>query len=500
MNSPILRISAVIGFAIFFTVLFYKQSLGLNLLLFEAAVIGMLFLFKRLTIDKEVLLVLGGTVVTAALVVIHNSVLSIFVNLVSLFLLIGTLLLPTARSLPHSALLAVVHSVLSQLEFFKELGKLGNVNSTFGTIFKWIRIVVIPLLIVLVFVAMYSAANPVFDGMLEGVSTMLDQLMNVISKWIEVAIVFFFIFGMLVCDFLLLKTEEKNLQGSALRANDDLVRNRKINHDKKLDLGLKREWRSGIILILALNALLLLINVIDMYWVWFNFEWEGDYLKQFVHEGTYMLIFSILISIAISMYLFRGNQNFFSNNIWLKRLTIAWLAQNMVLAFSVGIRNFHYIQYYALAHKRIGVVFFLLATIIGLALVMIKIRDKKTFHFVLRTNAVSVYCILVLMSLVNWDVRIAKYNFSHSDRSFVHLNFMARLSDAALPYLETNWETLNEIEQGNTRFPSRVRYMTPEEYLIHLENRKIDFRADFESRDWRSWNLAYQRAYNLLYK
>ena len=78
----------------------------------------------------------------------------------------------------------------------------------------------------------------------------------------------------------------------------------------------------------------------------------------------------ILISIIISLYLFRGNQNFYKKSVLLKKLALAWLAQNVILAFSVGIRNVHYIEHYALAHKRIGVFFFLLATIIGLALVI----------------------------------------------------------------------------------------------------------------------------------
>ena len=32
------------------------------------------------------------------------------------------------------------------------------------------------------------------------------------------------------------------------------------------------EYRSAIFLLVGLNILLLLLNVIDIYWVWFNFE------------------------------------------------------------------------------------------------------------------------------------------------------------------------------------------------------------------------------------
>jgi hypothetical protein len=74
---------------------------------------------------------------------------------------------------------------------------------------------------------------------------------------------------------------------------------------------LKKEFIAGIFLLLILKSLILVVSSIDIYWVWFNFKWEGQYLKQFVHEGTYLLILSILISIALILFLFRGNHNFY---------------------------------------------------------------------------------------------------------------------------------------------------------------------------------------------
>ena len=93
-------------------------------------------------------------------------------------------------------------------------------------------------------------------------------------------------------------------------ATDNLSRVRKRSFPFKFP-ALNYELRSGILLLLMLNALILLVNLLDIYWVWFNFEWEGQYLKQFVHEGTYLLILSIFISIALVLFFFRGNMNFY---------------------------------------------------------------------------------------------------------------------------------------------------------------------------------------------
>jgi hypothetical protein len=422
MDSPAGRIASILFSAILFTLLFYEQNLGVNLFLFELAIIGLLASHKRFSFKTEVIVTLLGTFITALMVVIHNSMISVLVNLLSMFMMVSTILLPNAGSLVYSGVLGVIHTVMAQIEMVNQFSQIGRNNSVFGIFMKWARIIVIPVVIVIIFISIYSAANPVFEEMVSGVTDMLDSIIRFITDRIEVGLFWFFFFGVIISDFLILRTTESSIAKRALAASDQLVRKRKKQYFKTLDLGLKREFRSGMILLIALNALLLLINCIDIYWVWFNFEWSGDYLKQFVHEGTYLLIISIIISIAISMYVFRGNQNFYSNNSWLKRLAILWLAQNVVLAVSVGIRNLHYIQYYALAHKRIGIMFFLLATIIGLAIVIIKIRERKTFHFVLRKTALASFCILITMTLVNWDVLIAKYNFKHADRSFVHFN------------------------------------------------------------------------------
>ena len=54
----------------------------------------------------------------------------------------------------------------------------------------------------------------------------------------------------------------------------------------KLNLSLKNEYRTAVMLVLLINVLLLIINIIDIDWIWFGFEYDGKVnLTQFVHEG-----------------------------------------------------------------------------------------------------------------------------------------------------------------------------------------------------------------------
>jgi hypothetical protein len=234
--------------------------------------------------------------------------------------------------------------------------------------------------------------------------------------------------------------------------------------------------------------------------VWFNFSWEGQYLKQFVHEGTYLLILSILISIAIVLYYFRGNLNFYHGNKFLKRLCYLWILQNGILIISVAIRNFWYIQHFALAYKRIGVFIFLVLTLYGLYTVYKKVRHHKSAFYLYRSNAHSVFLILAVASLFNWDSIIAKYNFSHYQHSFVHLNFLATLPDKSLPYTVKplgELRTINKIQKEKFSFDEA--YMTPEDYYEKINIRKEEFREAWEAKSILSWNLAEYLAYRKLF-
>jgi hypothetical protein len=96
-----------LAFAALFTVLFHGTGIGLNLLLFELAAFGFLITSHRVRMERNVLLTLGATLLTALLVVWYGSKLALVMNLVSALLAIGTVLAPEFTALHHSALLAV---------------------------------------------------------------------------------------------------------------------------------------------------------------------------------------------------------------------------------------------------------------------------------------------------------------------------------------------------------------------------------------------------------
>ncbi|MGB3867990.1 MAG: DUF4173 domain-containing protein [Flavobacteriales bacterium] len=473
-----------------FVFLFHGVGIGLNLILFEIVVVAILWRTRPRPFTPPARLALGGMLLTAIMVLMHGSLLTVAVNLISAGLAVGVLLAPELNALNRSAVLAVAHLAAVPLALFRTIPLPQRHSTGVGITPKGVLSVTLVPLVLLLFIAMYRASNPHFDQF-------MVKFFALFEHW-DISLFISFLIGLLISGFLLLTTRNESLLLWAASGKDQLL------PSNSMDPRVRGELLTGAVLLGGLNVLLLIANVLDITYVWIGFEFDGQYLKQFVHEGTYLLLLSILLGAAIVLYYFRGDLNFHRRNRVVKLLSYAWLAQNVVLSLSVGMRNFWYIHYYALAYKRIGVIFFLVALCIALVLVMIKVQRGRTNHFLLRTNAMAVYGIALVMALFNWDGIIARYNMDHREQAFVHLDFLSTLSDKALPYLVRSPEELEriavhnkELIGGEERY-SRHLYMTPESYRQVIDQRVHDLVTTYPERSWKELNLADARAYAAL--
>jgi len=493
----------VITSAVLFTILFYKQPQGLNLLIFELLYFVWLMVAKQIIFhNRYMVTAVAGFLVTALFTVFTYSPFTYIMNYLALAILVGMLIYPQAKSYINALFLSLSNIFSSQLKFISEFSGSGRNEKQSGRMFQRSLIFLIPVIIILIFIALYSSSNPVFDKLVTRIITPVADLFEYIFRNIDFLVAGTFLLGLLFSNFLIMRSGNQYLIDKDSSATDELRRSGTRTFRFRNTTGLRNEYKAGIFLLVALNAIILIVNIIDIYWVWFNFTWNGQYLKQFVHQGTYILILSILISIAIVLYFFRLNLNFYSKNSLLKYLSYAWLAQNAILAISVGVRNFWYIYYYSLAYKRIGVIIFLILTLYGLYSVYIKVRERRTSFYLFRTNAFAIYIVLIIASVMNWDTLIARYNFSQAGRSYLHFDFMAGLSDKALPYIDRPMEELFRIDSiQNKNFPNETgRYMKPDDYHTSMQLRKEKFKSEWEEKGILSWNYPEYKAYNMLFK
>lgn len=487
---------AAIVSAVLIALIFHRKPPGLNLLMIESAVLLFLIFTGQLDLKRPVMSVtFSGLVLTLLFTIITHSVFVYIMHFISLFLFTGMLLYPRAKSLVTAIGLAIVNLVIAQYQFSITLvkSKIGD-KKPFELIYRW-RIYIIPILIIFIFFIIYAASNPIFEKLSTIFGEHIANFFTVVFQDFDWGFIGIFIVGLLISNLIFMRLQKIEIINYDQNATDELKQAGETITSEKLS----NEYKSGIFLFILLNLLILTVNFIDINWVWFNFEWDGQYLKQFVHSGTYLLILSILISIALVLFYFRGKLNFYTKNNLLKILSIIWLVQNGILAISVAIRNFYYIEYFALAYKRIGVFIFLILTLVGLITVALKVKKIKSSFYLFRINLLAIYVILVTASLFNWDGIIAKYNFSHVQSSFVHFDYLATLSDKTLPELDKSWEELQRIEQmQRDKFSFEVKYMTPEQYHHQIASRKSDFIFRWENKGIMSWNWSEYRAYQKL--
>jgi hypothetical protein len=493
-------LSVVFLSAVLLTFLFYKQGIGLNLLLFEVLFIGWLLFSKQLTLKSRLKkITLVGMLLTGIFTVITYSIYVYVVHFLALFLFVGVLNFEAIKSLFNVFGASFISLVTSQFAFAQQFFGRSKSGIKVGKVVWRSRIFIIPILIVFVFLTIYSFSNPIFSDYLGAFGEMLQNSITLLYENINISLVFTFIFCTAISIFLLYRVGVPSIEKHEQNASQNLARNKKRRRRYFKLSALKSEYKAGIFLLVTLNLLLLFLNIFDIYLVWFNFEWEGETLKQFVHEGTYLLIVSILISIAVVLYFFRGNLNFYKHNKWLKYLAYVWIAQNAVLTISVAIRNFWYIKYFALAYKRIGVILFLLLVLYGLFTVFRKIEHSKTSFYLFQKNTLALYLILVFSSLVNWDSIIAQYNFAHADSAYLHLNYLSNLSDKTLPHLTKTKEILDTTYNfQQEKFPHPYFTMNHNVYVEKIAARNKAFAQKWEDKNFLSWNLAEYVTYKKL--
>ncbi len=486
---------SVFTLGLLFSVLFFRQSIGLNLALYELGCFLTLLYFKQLDFKSNLLtfslLSQGITLVT---IIAINSSLALITHVVFVLLTIGIMVYPKVLNAFNAILFSIYSIICSPFNLVIKLVKSLNGSNTIAKSILRYKYFLIPIFIILTFIIIYRSANPQFNNLLLPIDHLISRFIPNIFKYLNIEYLFILIIGIVFSSFLFIRSVFMEVKENEENATDYLVRIRRISSTIFSLTGLSKELKSGVFLLFILNIVLFIVNTLDIYWVWFNFKWNGEYLKQFVHEGTYLLIFSIFLSAIIVLYFFRNNQNFFKKSKRLKQLSIIWIVQNVILCISVGIRNYWYIDYFNLAYKRIGVYAFLLIAIFGLYTIYQKVKNRRSNYYLIRMNSISVLIILLITSLFNWDVIIAKYNFKNANHAFVHFDFLSELSPKALPYLDQTLEELKEIEKTQIMlFPNREHYMTAEQFYNSIRDKKIDFLNVYASKYWLSRNYSDYR-------
>lgn len=470
---------AVLVATILYVTLFYQSESGLNVWLYTSGLIGFLLLQDPDRLKSYPVLISGGAALIGALmIVVHHSALAQWTHQVGMLALVGFSQDRTLRFLGYGFLMALINLFETPKHYFMQFKELIEaISPRWVPLLRYVQLSLIPLLIAGLFFGLYCAANPHLET---AVNKTFGWLSGLFQWEVDPELLGRIFFGMLFAGAIFYKTSFQLLAHWQGKHRETLqrLRNSQMLRLPTGMLGLKREYRMGLILLSTLNGLLLVVNLLDLKYIWMNGQELGPaQLSNFVHEGTYVLIVTILMAMGILLYWFRDNLNFYPDNRSLKLLAYAWIIQNAWLVLSVATRNYHYVHAYGFTHKRLGVFVFLLLVLAGLFLLLLKIRDKKSAYFLVKRNMEVAFVVLLLSSLVNWDMAITRYNLQFPPSKGLDAGYLLyRLSDKNTALLYQKRHIL------------LIKNNRPEIDIPQALQHKVDRFWDRQQYDWRAWN------------
>ncbi len=511
-NANYLLLSTLIG-GIIFNLIFWSERLAINLLIYSLFVVTVTFFNKEVIKSAKFKWYALGHLAAAILVVINNSNLSLASYYISLLLFVGFSHYQRIRSVWVAIMATTLQIFAIPATMFKRLSELEIGNFKIRPVLRPLKYIIFPIIIVFIFIGIYSGANKIFEKYAaelgDHIANVLTQFFGFLFNDLSLERFIHFCLGLALTGGLLITFYEHVFEKIEASLSDDLLRKKNQNRLKSIwseithafigrviskKMALKTEYVIAIISFVGLNFLLLLLNGIDIWWLWLgkgkNFA-ETNYSAE-LHDGTNALIFSIVLAMAIIVYFFRGNLNFYSKSKTLKTLAVIWMIQNCLLIISVLIRDAHYIEVYGLTYKRIGVIVFALLCIIGLSTVYVKVAKHKTFFYLLRVNGNIWYILLLAFATINWDVTIVKYNLTHKGLIAFDADYLLSLSDKTLPVIHQNREELNMSASSYGSLVPKGEILvssTDEQLQKRLDQRIVFFKERYEKVSWLSWNL-----------
>jgi hypothetical protein len=474
--------------SVVYVFLFHHAEMGINLLLFDALlVIAALKARPELAKHQGFVWSVAGLIFAAGSVVIVHGFPAILAHHLTYLLVLGFAQTRELRFVWFGLALGVVSIFLGPAQQWnhgfeaKQQRTKGEISSRWGAM-SWVRQAIVPVLVLVPFLLFYLAGN---EALSRGLNKVIQFLESLSFDFNPVWLICLFVFGLLLCLPLLfprLKPSlivEKQLDfRDELRRSDQkptLPLRPRPKFSRPSTLSLRSHYRQAVLTFGLLNIVLAIVNTTDLVYVWLPASHHSAAtLSHYVHVGTTNLVASILLAMLVVLYYFRGNLNFLKEATAIRPLARLWLAQNAILAVSVGVRNYHYIDTYGLANGRVHVGFMLLLILFGLYTLLRKIDHKLTLSYPLQANGIAAWLLLLAFAAVNWSGVITRYNLATQEASKV------------------DW---NHLRYGLDR---RNTFLLLDENPARLDRSSKSRASTHKNANWRSWNYPDWRNHRAL--
>ncbi|WP_264531261.1 DUF4173 domain-containing protein [Flavobacterium sp. N502540] len=388
--------------SLIFILLFYHESMGVNLAIFGLLLIGLIcYFFQDKFTDRSHLILVVTSVLSCLAFAWYGDFASFLALSMSVLFLHFRIQDPELKILQIFPLVFLnAFATLGRVFMFSQWLPERQIHNNFAK--KLVAYVIIPLIFLVVFFTAYSFGSEHFSSLLTDYTLDLDifevLLIGVLGFYISFSFWNYWVPELCYEKNKLLDNEFDNVID---------IKNQKTFSFLDLDF----ERKSGEITLVLLNFMLLVFIITYNYEQFFEAV-ETSKLSSATHERVNAVIFSIIMAVGVILFYFKGGFNFDKKAASLKKLAKVWIVLNGVLIVSTIIKNSEYVAFFGLTYKRLGVYAFLILAVIGLIFTFLKITRQKTNAYLFNEMIWCFYGTILLCSFVNWGDFITQYNIS----------------------------------------------------------------------------------------
>jgi hypothetical protein len=445
--------------------LFFFQRIGSTAGLFAAALLlAVLVATPAIGRSRPALAAAGAALLFVAALGDDPSALGAFLFLTALALAV---LLPRTRAFDDGwrwAKRLLIHAFLAPVAPLLDSGRLRSARRRRGParIAAALPLLALPVLGTALFLALFSAANPLIADAFARIDLML-----VVGGFSVMRLAFWTVTALLVW--------------SLLRPPRILLPPPTAREGQRILPGVSPA--SITLSLAAFNLVFALQNGLDIAFLWSGTALPGDMtLAAYAHRGAYPLIATALLAALFVLVTLRpGTPTGESRPV--RRLVYVWIAQNVVLVASTMLRTLDYIEAYSLTRLRIAALVWMALVAVGLVLLCLRLWRRKSGAWLINANLAAALLALGACSAVDLGAIAARWNVRHAREiggggvrlDLCYLNHLG--PSALLPLIEL------ESRPIGPRFRERVSW---------TRNLVMDRLATSQG-DWHGWTFRNAR-------
>jgi len=194
--------------------------------------------------------------------------------------------------------------------------------------------------------------------------------------------------------------------------------------------------------LLVFNLVFALQNGLDIAFLWSGAPLpKGVTLADYVHRGAYPLIVTALLAgLFVLVFLRPGSPT--AARPWPRILVTAWVGQNLLLVASTALRTVRYVEVYSLTRLRIAALIWMALVAVGLALICWRLLRGKSGRWLINANVLAAGVVLAACSVLDLGAIAASWNVAHAREvggggEGLDLCYLSKLhGDAVVPLAE----------------------------------------------------------------